>query len=465
MRKSLFAVALAVILLATNCQKTEIMNPTGTSIGFDSQIGKLTKAADAEGLVTLQEYGFRVWAYRDFEDEFYAGADKDNYPNGKNAIYDGMKALEVTYSEAGKWTTTKDYYWPGAQKSLNFFAVSCDETDFSLEPTGTEATEPVLTDPQTSKVTVQNFAVQSDANNDLMVADLINQAQGDATNGNVVKPVFRHTLTKVQFNFNTDPETVTEHPVYILNIKTSALKTKGSFVRTYPYEPTTDDANAWTLVEAETLQFEDDNNTAITLPKVKDENGDDTADEIVVDGEGATKDRTGLTLTADMKTLDTWLLLPQSIATATVEVTYIIKNRLFTKTFPLYADGLTTWDVNQFVKYNVTIAPNLISFNPSVEEWDTTDVTMNDNGTQVAPNTPVPTPTPTAKTYEVTNSASETVTITINQAGETPAVGETVTDTADGSYTMADGTVIVIADGKVASITAPSTTEGEEGQN
>lgn len=460
MRKSLFAVALAVILLATNCQKTEIMNPTGTSIGFDSQIGKLTKAADAEGLVTLQEYGFRVWAYRNFEDEFYAG-DNVSYPKGMHAIYDGMNALEVTY-EAGKWTTTKDYYWPGAQKSLNFFAVSCDETDFSLEPTNVPGTEPVLTEPQTSTVTVQNFAVKGDANNDLMVADLITQAQGDPDNGNVVKPVFRHTLTKVQFNFNTDPETVTEHPVYILNIKTSALKTMGTFVRTYPYQPTTADANAWTL-ETDELEFTDDNSTVITLPKDTDENGVES--EIVVDGEGSEKDRTGLTLTADMKTLDTWLLLPQSIETATVEVTYIIKNRLFTKTFPLYADGLTSWDVNQFVKYNVTIAPNLISFNPSVEEWDTTDVTMNDNGTQVAPNTPVPTPTPTAKTYEVTNSASETVTITINQAGETPAVGETVTDTADGSYTMADGTVIVIADGKVASITAPSTTEGEEGQN
>lgn len=454
MRKSLFVVALAVILLATNCQKTEIMNPTGTSIGFDSQIGKLTKAADAEGLLTLQEYGFRVWAYRNFEDEFYAG-DNETYPKGLYAIYDGMEALEVTY-EAPKWTTTKDYYWPGAQKSLNFFAVSCDETDFSLEPTDVEATEPVLTDPQTSTVTVQNFAVQSDANNDLMVADLITQAQGDATNGNVVKPVFRHTLTKVQFNFNTDEETMKEHPVYILNIKTSELKTKGTFLRSYPYVPTTD-ANAWTL-GTETLQFQDDNDTAITLPKAKDENGTETTNEIVVDGEGTEKDRSGLTLTEKMQTLDTWLLLPQSIENATVEVTYIIKNRLFTKTFPLYAQGLTSWDVNQFVKYNVTIAPNLISFNPSVEEWDTTDVTMNDNGTQVAPNTPVP--TPTYYSHEVKDAEENTLFTYKNttEGDETnPAVGDEANP--DGTFVMTDGTTVVVAAGKITSVTA-ATGEG-----
>lgn len=460
MRKSLFAVALAVILLATNCQKTEIMNPTGTSIGFDSQIGKLTKAADEAGLDSLRKYGFRVWAYRNFEDEFYAGSDAATNTTGLNAIYDGMEALEVTYSDG--WKTTKDYYWPGAQKELKFFAVSCNEDDFSLEPTGTETTEPVLTDPQDSKVTVQNFTVQDDANNDLMVADLITQAQGDATNGNVVKPVFRHTLTKVQFNFNTDPETMDEHPVYILNIKTSELKTMGTFVRSYPYEPKTADANAWTL-GADVLEFTDDYSKAITLPMAKDENGNDTDSEIVVDGEGSEKDRTGLTLTDKMQTLDTWLLLPQSIATATVEVTYIIKNRLFTKTFPLYAEGLTSWDVNQFVKYNVTIAPNLISFNPSVEEWDTTDVTMNDNGTQVAPNTPVP--TPTYYSHEVKNAAGEPLFTYKNttEGDETyPAVGDEATP--DGTFVMTDGATVVVEDGKITSVTA-ATTEGEGGQN
>lgn len=447
MKKSLFAVALAVILLATNCQKTEIMNPTGTSIGFDSQIGKLTKAADSAGLDSLRKYGFRVWAYRNYEDEFYAGTDATTYPKGKNAIYDAMEALKVTYT-AEKWTTSKDYYWPGAKKELKFFAVSCNETDFSLESASDNGTTSVVTNPTEDLVQVTDFSVKKTADNDLMVADLITQAQGDATNGNVVKPVFRHTLTKVQFNFNTDPETVNDHPVYILGIQTSELATSGTFSRKYPYSQTTGDADEWKLGKA-TSQFVDNNETAITLHT----DGQET--EITVDGEGNNKDRTGLTLDATMQTLDTWLLLPQEISTATVEVTYIIKNRLFTKTFPLYADGLTKWDVNQFVKYNVTIAPNLISFNPTVEEWDTTDVTMNDNGTQVAPNTPDP-EQPVTPTYshEVKDNNGTTL-FTYQNATEGddtyPAIGDEATP--NGTHVMTDGTTVVVEDGKITSVT------------
>ena len=218
MKKSLFAVALAVILLATNCQKTEIMNPTGTSIGFDSQIGKLTKAADAEGLVTLQTYGFKVWAYRNYVDEYYSGSEKDTYSDGKGAIYDGMSVLPVTF-ENGAWGTEKDYYWPGAAKELKFFAAAAYEDDFAITA---ESVVPNFAD---ETITVKDFEVKADANNDLMVADVLTLAQGsgDGDNGNTVSPTFHHTLTKVQFNFKTDPLTMAEHPVYVLGIKTTAL--------------------------------------------------------------------------------------------------------------------------------------------------------------------------------------------------------------------------------------------------
>lgn len=390
MKHSFFAVALAVVLFAAGCQKTEIMNQTGTSIGFATQTGKLTKAEDVAGVATLKTYGFRVWAYRNFTDEYYAGPNSTTNKTGLNEIYDGMSALPVTWNTtSSKWSTTKDYYWPGAEKELKFYAVSCNETDF---PTLASAVKITNNETETGTTTVEKFVVLPTADNDLMIAAPITQAQGqgEGDNKNAVKPVFGHTLTKVQFDFKTDAQTMTEHPVYIQSIETSALKTTGSI--TLPFTATAGVTSPWTLDETPTHQYADNNATAITLPKVKvvdPETGQETGQEteITIDGEviptDGTADRTGLTLTGTYQTLDTWLLLPQDISKATVTVTYIIKNRQFTKTFPLYATNLTKWDVNQFVKYNVTIAPNLISFDPTVEEWDETDVVVNDNGLTV----------------------------------------------------------------------------------
>ena len=425
------------------------MNQSGTSIGFESAAGKLTKAEDAAGLVTLKEYGFKVWVYRNFEDEYYAGEDKTTYPKGLNAIYDGMEGLEVEWNtyKANGWGTQKDYYWPGANKSLKFYAVACKQTDFPLT-TGVDASVEITNNgTATGTTTVKNFVVKEDANNDLMIAAPITQAQGEgeAPNTNAVKPVFGHTLTKVQFNFKTDANTMEAHPVYIQSIKTSALKTTGTI--TLPVDAAT---NPWTLGTA-THQFVDDNKTAIVLPK---EEGTET--EIVIDGEdAANKDRLGLTLTADYQILDTWLLLPQEIGAsqgvegATVTVTYIIKNRQFTKTFPLYADNLTKWDVNQFVKYNVTIAPNLISFEPSVEDWNETDVIVGDNGSEV---------------YDSVRATSNQTAYTLFYKGELDVNTAVFVKDANGIYTAAanadylleDGRTLTVADGKVTTITEPT---------
>lgn len=465
MKRSLFAAAIAVILLAAGCQKTEIMNQAGSAIGFESVAGKLTKAEDAAGVETLKTYGFRVWVYRNFEDEYYAGEDKTTYPKGLNAIYDGMEGLEVKWGtyKADNWGTAKDYYWPGTDKSLKFYAVSCNESDFALT-TGANASVVITNNgTETGTTTVNNFVVKADANNDLMIAAPITQAQGqgEGENKNAVKPVFSHTLTKVQFNFKTDANTVKEHPVYIQNIKTSVLSTTGTI--TLPFTATTEKTSPWTLApvsDETTHEFEDDNVTVITLPTetVKDADGKETSVEITVDNEVG-KDRSGLTLDGGYKTMDTWLLLPQDISTATVTITYIIKNRQFTKTFPLYTTGLTEWSANQFVKYNVTIAPNLISFDPSVEEWDNTDVTVNDSGVSVDPTTPA-TPTPNTNYVETTTvEGGNVANVTLYYKGEL-AVGTvmyidaaTSTVASAATYTLADGRKLIVdADGKVTEI-------------
>ena len=431
--KKIFFVALAATLLAVGCQKTEVINRVGDKIGFSSELGKLTKAADPAGLDSLKKYGFKVWVYRNFEDQYFAGEG-----NGMNAIYDEMEALPVTFKD-GAWNAGKDYYWPGANKHLKFYAASCNQKDFELTTTNVTIEQE---DAATGTIEIENFTVKADANNDLMIADAITQAQADPTNNNTVKPSFHHALTKVQFNFRTEAATKTAHPVYIQKIETSKLVTKGSVK--YPIVA---NASPWTLSEAadDAVAFSDDNDEEITL-------------EGTIDGEPTTGDldRTGLTLTEEFKTLDTWLLLPQPITGATVTVTYIIKDRQFTKKFALDATNLTAWAPNQFVKYNVVIAPNLITFEPSVEGWDETNVSVNDSGTTVTtPETPTPTtPNSVQATFEETP-------VTLYYNGDL-AVGTAVYTDAEmkaaaeaGSYTLTDGRVLTVAEGKVTVITEP----------
>ena len=445
--KRFFFVALAATLLAAGCQKTEVINRVGDKIGFSSELGKLTKAADPAGLDSLKKYGFKVWVYRNFEDQYFAGEG-----NGMNAIYDEMEALPVTFKD-GAWNAGKDYYWPGANKQLKFYAASCKQKDFELTKTNVEITN---NETATGTIKITDFAVKADANNDLMIADAITQAQADPTNNNTVKPSFHHALTKVQFNFRTEAATKTAHPVYIQKIETSKLVTKGSV--TYPIVEGTE---PWTLskVAEDSVAFYDDNKEKITLPNAKDAEGNETQNEITIDGEPTTGDldRTGLTLDETFKTLDTWLLLPQPITGATVTVTYIIKDRQFTKKFALDATNLTAWAPNQFVKYNVVIAPNLITFEPSVEGWDETNVSVNDSGTTVTtPETPVTPTTPNS-----VQATFEGATVTLYYNGDLAVETAVYTDAemkvaaAAGSYTLADGTVLTVAEGKVTVITEP----------
>jgi hypothetical protein len=72
----------------------------------------------------------------------------------------------------------------------------------------------------------------------------------------------------------------------------------------------------------------------------------------------------------------TWLMIPQSIEGKKVEITYLINQRKFTSIFPLETTSLKAWEDNQYVKYTITLAPNLISFNPSVEDWTTPETNV-----------------------------------------------------------------------------------------
>lgn len=378
--KRIFFVALAATLLAAGCQKTEIINPAnGNALTFSTNMGKLTKAGqqDAEnsGEVNLQEQNFRVWAYCAYEDANTTATEL-------NTIYDKIANLDVTYTPAtdaipASWGTAKEYFWPGVGKELKFFAVSDGKAS-------TASTVSIGED--INSMTIADFEVKPGAyNTDLMVADFVQQHQGDK----VVDLKFHHALSKIQFVFKT--VATGDATVYVQDLVVKGLETKGTLnvapkapastvaedettyvgavspiAFTWSLPTSTADAPSATLAE-----FSDDWTTSVVTDAAAE--GYDADFPAEIDGTAATEaDKVAMKVTAsgtESQVFTTWLMLPQSIESKKVEITYLINERKFTSIFPLETASLKAWADNQYVKYTITLAPNLISFNPSVEDW------------------------------------------------------------------------------------------------
>lgn len=389
MKKILF-VALAATLLAAGCQKTEIINPVNPTgqpaLTFTTDLSKLTKTvgtadADADGMVNLKAQDFRVWAYADYEDLNTTTPELDN-------IYDKMANLNIYYTEKdvtdeagatskeGSWAPSKEYYWPGVGKNLRFFAVSGVALGEDLSATSVvvptitrnAAVEDDTTTPDVNeakeasvemKLEVKDFVVNHAAPNaDLMVADFVHQNQ---TNKEVALK-FRHALAKVEFLFNTLSNS--DATVYVQSLKVENVMTKSTLTvkeNTGADKATKPTVFTWATPTIEQT-FEDDYKGTAAIPE----------DTERLD-ENVELDMTARELTTSAEKFCTWLVMPQSISTLQVKITYVIGKRQFESIFPLAATNLTVWGANQYVRYTITLAPNKISFKPSVEDWDQFD--------------------------------------------------------------------------------------------
>lgn len=354
--KKIFFVAIAATLLAAGCQKTEIINEVGDTINFSSEMGKLTKAGTGD-LTTLKAQDFSVWAY-------YAADDKNTSVDDTYNVYDEIDNVRVTDGTNDKWGTVEQYYWPGVGKELIFFAVSADDVTIG-ETTYNEAgevatnTSKVEVNADRSALTIKDFTVApATPNVDLMVADIVQQHQGDK----VVDLDFHHTLAKVEFLFKTitneDNLTVT-----VNSLTVGGVKTVGTFSTVQP-----------TQTKAEGDYTEGGSSTPAYSGKKTPVGFFWTDQKEPRDFSVRKTDApASFVLDDDYEVYSSWLVIPQSIATTTVTVNYTIGEKTFDSIFNLYTEGtnpLTEWKANQYVAYRITLAPNLITFNPSVEDWD-----------------------------------------------------------------------------------------------
>ena len=413
MKKILFA-AFAASLLAAGCQKTEVYQPanSGEKMTFSTEMKKITKVEDpyADGLEVLHEQGFNVWAFADY--------DRTNVSNvSAGGIFDGMENWYVDYIEpknegeggegegegvgVGSWDPRKEYYWPGKDKKLRFYAVSAatsgdnKELKYNVDinehcpnfKSGTATIEDESgagsSPTDNFELQVQGFVVNAEApNEDLMVADFKTQDQTDRT----VDLAFHHTLSKVEFLFKTAKTDEAKQPkVYVQKITVSDMCKKGTLNVT-PSESgelTAPDSFKWSLGIVQGTDFDDF--IAISNKDNIELSTDETIDflKVLKDGKEVNEyeESTGLklepgtltegTISGNGASFATWLMLPQQLTDKTVEIIYVINNRQFKAIFPLATDNVSGWTANSYTKYTVSLLPNLISFTANTETWKT----------------------------------------------------------------------------------------------
>lgn len=386
--KKIFFVAIAATLLAAGCQKTEVLNQInpadGSSMNFAPGMGKLTKAAtnpSEAGLATLKEQDFRLWAYY-VEDDPNRGA-------SANTIYDQMENIAVTDGTDGAWGTSPVHFWPGKGKELRFFAISADADTYGDEKSSTTTTTEgvkktkvsITPTAESSTLTVTGFEVSNtEPKVDLMIADFVKgqQKNGDVGN-NSVDLTFRHALAKVEFLFknemakDNDPNAVIVQHMYVNNIVKKGNLTVTDQTATLPF-------TAWAQSDdtADKVRFGGDFKSNVTLPtdftpadNLEQYTGENNATPVPPGHE--------MLLTASPQSYTTWLVIPQTVAESATDanglqvvIAYLIGNRQFVATFPLYSTNAKAWNPNQYIKYNISLSPNMIGFSPTVEDWVTT---------------------------------------------------------------------------------------------
>lgn len=411
MKKILF-VAASAILLAAGCQKTEVLNQAvGDPMTFSTGMAKLTKSATADGLTNLGTQDFQVWAYT-------AYTDKLNLVK-LGEIYEEINGIKVDYtpaapgSSSATCTTANDYYWPGKDLKLDFFAISskntittasaaepADETGDGTDDgtTGGDNTgnENPATDLSVSfenpgqgigtrKMTLTGYSVtaattDAGADDDLMVAEFVRQDQSMGDPKKSVSLHFHHALSKVRFKFVTAKEqgNETKEIVEVTSFKVDGISTKGNLEVTEKSASSvdakygrTDIVLDWKNVGvANTFTY---NNTIILGSN---EEWDESFEK---NGEKAYH--------------ATWLVIPQDITNLNVEISFKITHKetenivTSTRLFPLTraagtdSDGnaieaFDDWGINKITTYTINISPNKISFNPSVEDWDKTETNI-----------------------------------------------------------------------------------------
>lgn len=348
MKKVLFFALAAGVALAA-CTKNEV------------------KPVEVNQEITYQTISTKLASAMDEHNHFISYAyflEKDKNWDANNTTASKYIDGAEVYFQTDCWKAASPYYWP-KQGSLTFFAWSDNDNTPSVTPT-----------PGCSKekgITVTSYDITANKNVDFLVAEIVKgQKENTTTVGTWAKgvpTVFKHTLSKLEFQVQTVDNTGNVKDYSTENIKFNVKKiTLKSVKNKLAYEQTwktstTPSGHVWSDIagteQIDVPVFTGDysaTSTATTLTK------SDADYEIVIpqvfDNGASTEDL--LEIQYDITT---------SYTTGTPVVEHVTQTVKLSDVYP------SNWEVNKLYTLLIKLSVNEIYWAPTVVAWDTTGST------------------------------------------------------------------------------------------
>ena len=346
MKKVLFfALSAGVALVA--CTKNEVR-----PVEVDQEITYQTITTKAASAMDEGNH-FISYAYFLEKDKKW---DTDNDRKGASAY---ISAADISYDRQTKcWKAASPYYWP-KQGSLTFFAWSDNDATPSVTPTPTCSI--------TKGIEVSSYDITANKNVDFLVAEIVkdqteNKTQVEGKNwAEGVQTVFKHTLSKLEFQVQTVDNTGAgkdysseKIKFNVKSITLKSVKNKRAYAQTWN-KGTSASSHVWSDIEETTEHipvtvFSGDANVT------KDATPLDTDYKIVIpqtfDNSDSTEDL--LEIKYDITT---------SYATTPV-VEHVTQRVKLSTVYP------NDWEVNKSYTLLIKLSMNEIYWAPTVEIWE-----------------------------------------------------------------------------------------------
>ena len=282
--------------------------------------------------------------------------DNDNDRNGASAY---ISAADISYDSQTKcWKAASPYYWP-KQGSLTFFAWSTNNASPSLTPN-----KPTCSIEK--GIEVSSYDITANKNVDFLVAEIVkDQTQNTSPVANTtatgVPTVFKHTLSKLEFQVQTVDNTGAgkdysseKIKFNVKSITLKSVKNKRAYAQTWN-TGTSASSHIWSDIEETTEHipvtvFSGDVNVT------KDATPLDPDYKIVIPQTFDSSD-----LTEDL------LEIKYNITTSYTTPSVVESVTQTVKLSDVYPDG---WEVNKLYTLLIKLSVNEIYWAPTVENWD-----------------------------------------------------------------------------------------------
>lgn len=376
MKRLLFVASLA--MLAIGCQKTFVENEVQNSIGFNTEVGKQTRAIVSNNAY-LTDQPFAVYAYGH---QLINGEDQPTV----DPIMNNVEIKGTTVEANTTWkATTGSYYWPNDPRtSINFYAYSPAQPASPATPSATAAHQ--LLTGTVNHTEANGFSLTDYVHSNMYVDFMVGRpvlgatySDQDGTNGNAATltsvPVsFNHQMTQVVFEVKTSSEYAgidfKVKSIVLNNIGNKATYTHATLKSGYTDTDSKFTNGSWATPTA---------SGSFTIFPAVVANGVVAADEAPV-----------VVGNTDAKTLKTTpvTMIPQtlvaSVAADPENDVDAVNGQSFTITYTISGTGVATetvvktldfkdanvdWDINKKITYKVSIGLQEITFAPTVASW------------------------------------------------------------------------------------------------